>query len=449
VSYQKARAKMIGREADLRQRLRNRFRNCISDRLGFGMPMSEDEFFNMIEDAGRNVWYYASAKLGRQHMDDLERIRERWADGMESKGKTFRNRLTTILFMEKAVYMMPRDNPQEVFDLLRGCSAHNKPMLHQVAYAWDWLPKTEKPRPEPRTDPHRKTSSSRTSGTTPDFEKGKFRESWDRANDPIFQATQMLLRREKTLVQSLLHKLNSAGASNDLSPTEVHTAAANAKKYAASLGYNGWLYRTERLRTSVASGIDIGKLNADKEFVSALYRCVSLECVLRFLETEGTWVVVSAVKGAAAGASEHDIERYAAVCGFLRHYPPEPRSRPEPGQTYRDRSRESWDRPRSGETFEDWFKRNFFGGSAAPEPHVFRENEWAYSRESAIPREMTWYQILEVEASADATRIKNQYRLLSKQFHPDICKDAGAQDKFMAVAAAYRVAMKILEEGRR
>lgn len=49
------------------------------------------------------------------------------------------------------------------------------------------------------------------------------------------------------------------------------------------------------------------------------------------------------------------------------------------------------------------------------------------------------YEVLGVSKSASDDEIKRAYRKLSKKFHPDINKEAGAEEKFKEVAEAYEV----------
>lgn len=49
------------------------------------------------------------------------------------------------------------------------------------------------------------------------------------------------------------------------------------------------------------------------------------------------------------------------------------------------------------------------------------------------------YNILGVSPTATPEEVKKQYRKLTKEFHPDINKDAGAEDKFKKINEAYQV----------
>ena len=48
-----------------------------------------------------------------------------------------------------------------------------------------------------------------------------------------------------------------------------------------------------------------------------------------------------------------------------------------------------------------------------------------------------YYGILGVEASAGDAEIKTAYRRLARKYHPDVSKEAGAEEKFKAVNEAY------------
>ncbi len=50
-----------------------------------------------------------------------------------------------------------------------------------------------------------------------------------------------------------------------------------------------------------------------------------------------------------------------------------------------------------------------------------------------------FYQILGVSRDADANTLKSAYRKLARQYHPDVNKDPGAEDKFKEIGKAYEV----------
>src|SRR5574338_532710 len=49
------------------------------------------------------------------------------------------------------------------------------------------------------------------------------------------------------------------------------------------------------------------------------------------------------------------------------------------------------------------------------------------------------YSILEIPSTASAEEAKKKYRELTKKYHPDINKEAGAEDKFKKINEAYSV----------
>ncbi len=50
-----------------------------------------------------------------------------------------------------------------------------------------------------------------------------------------------------------------------------------------------------------------------------------------------------------------------------------------------------------------------------------------------------YYDLLEVDKTADEKTIKKSYRKLSKKYHPDVNQEEGAEDKFKDIAEAYDV----------
>jgi len=56
-----------------------------------------------------------------------------------------------------------------------------------------------------------------------------------------------------------------------------------------------------------------------------------------------------------------------------------------------------------------------------------------------VDEKRDYYEVLGVDKSASKQEIKKAYRKLAKQFHPDVNKDAGAEDKFKEVQEAYEI----------
>lgn len=50
-----------------------------------------------------------------------------------------------------------------------------------------------------------------------------------------------------------------------------------------------------------------------------------------------------------------------------------------------------------------------------------------------------YYKVLGVESNADEAEIKTAYRKLARKYHPDVNKEAGAEEKFKEIAEAYHV----------
>ena len=50
-----------------------------------------------------------------------------------------------------------------------------------------------------------------------------------------------------------------------------------------------------------------------------------------------------------------------------------------------------------------------------------------------------YYEVLGINRNASQDDIKQAYRKMSKKYHPDVCKDADAEDKFKEVNEAYNV----------
>src|SRR5579871_376098 len=54
-----------------------------------------------------------------------------------------------------------------------------------------------------------------------------------------------------------------------------------------------------------------------------------------------------------------------------------------------------------------------------------------------MPRD--FYEVLGVQRSASPDDIKKAYRRLARQYHPDVNKEDGAEEKFKEIAGAYEV----------
>ena len=48
-----------------------------------------------------------------------------------------------------------------------------------------------------------------------------------------------------------------------------------------------------------------------------------------------------------------------------------------------------------------------------------------------------YYEVLGVDKNASEAEIKSAFRRLAKQYHPDVCKEANAEEKFKEVQEAY------------
>jgi preprotein translocase subunit Sec63 len=55
-----------------------------------------------------------------------------------------------------------------------------------------------------------------------------------------------------------------------------------------------------------------------------------------------------------------------------------------------------------------------------------------------------YYSILGVGKNADKSEIKSAYRKLARQYHPDVNKEAGAEQKFKDISNAYEVSSFIM-----
>jgi molecular chaperone DnaJ len=60
----------------------------------------------------------------------------------------------------------------------------------------------------------------------------------------------------------------------------------------------------------------------------------------------------------------------------------------------------------------------------------------------------TYYEILGIARDASDREIKHAYRTLARILHPDICREAGAEDRFKRINEAYRVLSNPVERSR-
>lgn len=59
--------------------------------------------------------------------------------------------------------------------------------------------------------------------------------------------------------------------------------------------------------------------------------------------------------------------------------------------------------------------------------------------EMGKPEHQTLYQLLLIKENADIQAIKSAYRRMARQWHPDLCKESDAVDRFRAIDEAYKV----------
>ena len=56
-----------------------------------------------------------------------------------------------------------------------------------------------------------------------------------------------------------------------------------------------------------------------------------------------------------------------------------------------------------------------------------------------MPQSKDYYQTLGIQRNASQEEIKSAFRKLARQYHPDVCKEPGAVDKFKEINEAYQV----------
>lgn len=405
---------MVSREKTLTQIVRRRFYHAMED-----AHIDADRFVDMCVNACLQACDYAKSRGFEAYKLDIEKVRMDWAFGLESNGKTFNQRLFRIMALEKIRVLLPRDRAFEVFEIIKDAAEGSKPAAQTLARNSDWLE-------------NRMPSASSN--------KDKFKQAWQQSNDPLHIPKFELAARERELISAL--ELKFLGK---VSATDVLKAAQNAKRYASEQGYNGWLYKTEQLRKQYAPNIQVNIAAGDLEFASAIYRVAALEIALEMKHSDPSQVIYwAALNDFTAVAS------WAELCGFMRVY----ESEEEKFRREREETRRRWAEQESqhsgpGETYSEWFWRNFHSEGSVPfgsSSVTGRENEWAYNKETAVPAGVSWYEVLEVDKSSSLAEVKAAYRKMSLKVHPDVIGDQIVKFKFETVAAAWRVAQKVLGE---
>jgi hypothetical protein len=62
-----------------------------------------------------------------------------------------------------------------------------------------------------------------------------------------------------------------------------------------------------------------------------------------------------------------------------------------------------------------------------------------YIRYTTVRKTKTYYDLLGVSCDASFTEIKKAYRALALKYHPDVCHDTNAEDRFKGINEAYRI----------
>ncbi|UOF76896.1 chaperone protein dnaJ [Bacteriophage sp.] len=87
-------------------------------------------------------------------------------------------------------------------------------------------------------------------------------------------------------------------------------------------------------------------------------------------------------------------------------------------------------------------------GNAEPEAYGFANGAWSivigrsvlesFFGEQVGDEHQTYYQILCIVESCTPDEIKSAYRRLARQWHPDVCREDGAREKFEQIKEAYQ-----------
>ncbi len=82
-----------------------------------------------------------------------------------------------------------------------------------------------------------------------------------------------------------------------------------------------------------------------------------------------------------------------------------------------------------------------FCGCSSLQSHKLQQSHSSHQRRRSLKvhADTDFYQVLGVERGVDKAELKKAYRQKARKFHPDVNKDAGAEDMFKKISAAYEV----------
>ena len=279
-------------------------------------------------------------------------------------------------------------------------------------------------------------------------------------------ARQKMITKEKILVAKLMNNSNVLYVYEETYGTRHSkireqlvsdivrvTGAVQQRVRTANRTHNGWLRDTEYVRKQFVGGFS----SKGKAFAKRLFR---LTAIWKFYETltKHSWDggldrddIVDFIgmfhdtdelhndAGQYDDALDFILEQYDWAFDFFsdkaqRTHKEQERKAREEKQRKRDRQYEE------RQQWTDW--NNWFDGNTQ-DAIVSRKDEWAYRRMAAIPKDKTWFAILDVTEKASPRDVKKAFRSLSKAKHPDV--PSGDADDFMMVSEAYEVYNKIQE----